>query len=219
MTHTTISTQEQSDIKKYFGVALEELDFETFKKTQRLLRTKYHPDNFEKFEDETIREMATERFQIIEALSKKIEAHFQQDVIQISANRGDWKDENARFEAKKLKIEIRTADKTLKYHLFGKRNYKWLLYGETYTIPNTTTSIVMDEDHRGSRIGYQETIRMYLSFGEEQVTEDVANWIYDKIKESADILMIAGEKIEIDSNAILAAIRQKTFLRIATVSV
>ncbi|MEM9847138.1 MAG: hypothetical protein AAF847_04560 [Bacteroidota bacterium] len=218
ITATHITKQDQSDILKYFGLPLEELDEPTFKRIQKELRSKYHPDRFEKFEDDTIREMATERFQLIEKLSAKVAAYLTSPPDAIPTASSDYQDifhHNARFQAKKLKVEIRTADKTLKFALFGKRNYKWLRYGERFKIPETSTYIVIDEDHYGSKIGYQESIRMYLSFGEEQATEDVANWIYDNIKDRADILLIAGEKVMIDAYQILLAIRQQTFLRIA----
>ena len=219
MTATNITTQDQSNIQKYFGLPLQELDEVSFKRIQKELRAKYHPDKFEKFEDETIREMATERFQLIESLSEKIAAYltgsFTSRKVPNAPTQEDLFHQNARFRAKRLKIEIRTANKDLKFALFGKRNYKWLLYGETFKIPNTSTYIVMDEEHYGNKIGYQESIRMYLSFGEEQVTEDVADWIYNNIKEGADMLLIAGAKVLIDPTQILLAIRQQTFLRIA----
>ncbi|MEM9888603.1 MAG: hypothetical protein AAF849_22090 [Bacteroidota bacterium] len=219
MTSTIITPQNISDIKRYFGLPLEAIDEPTFKRLRKALRAKYHPDKFEQFEDATIREMATERFQLIEMLSEKIAAHLANSADfsadQATPSSPDLYHQNARFSAKKLKVEIRTADKALKFALFGKRNYKWLLYGERFKIPNTTTYIVMDENHYGNKIGYQESIRMYLSFGEEQATEDVANWIYQNIEDRADSLIIAGEKVLIDPQQILLAIRQQTFLRIA----
>lgn len=212
-TTQALTTADKALIEKYFGVSIETLTLPQFEQLRKQMRKKYHPDNFAKFEDETVQEMATERFQQIEALNEKIAAHLKQEKTPIS-NKSNWLHEAARFAANRLKIEIRTPDKELKYRLFGKRNYKWLLYGETFRIPNTTTSIVMDETHQGTRIGYQETIRIYLSFGEQQPTEDVADWIYNNIADSADTLIVGGQKVAITADAILQAIRQETFLGI-----
>ncbi|MEM1327231.1 MAG: hypothetical protein AAGI23_14815 [Bacteroidota bacterium] len=208
----SLNIAEREAIQKYFGTSIEELDAEQFEQILKQIRKKYHPDNFAKFEDETVQEMATERFQQIEALATKMRAHFNPQQTSVGHAASDFQHHNARFAANRLKIEIRTPDKALKYDLFGKRNYRWLLYGETFKIPGTSTSIVMDENHYGSRIGYQETIRMYLTFGEEQATEDVANWIYEKIVDRADTLLVGGQKVPIDRITILLAIRRETFL-------
>jgi hypothetical protein len=207
-----LTTTEREAVEKYFGASIEELDATQFEQILKQIRKKYHPDNFAKFEDETVQEMATERFQQIENLAVKMRAYFDPNAIAIGNAASDFQHHNARFAADKLKVEIRTKDKALKFDLFGKRNYKWLLYGDTFKIPGTTTSIVMDENHYGSRIGYQETIRMFLTFGEEQATEDVANWIYEKIADRADTLIVGGQKIPIDRLTILLAIRRETFL-------
>ena len=104
MTATNITTQDQSNIQKYFGLSLEELDETTFKRIQKELRSKYHPDKFEKFEDDTIREMATERFQLIESLSEKIVTYLSGSYVVKSNSsiplQDDLFHQNARFAAK-----------------------------------------------------------------------------------------------------------------------
>ena len=57
-----LSPSEREEIRKYFGKPVEELSRDEFIQLHRQLRSRYHPDNFEKFADETVREMATERF-------------------------------------------------------------------------------------------------------------------------------------------------------------
>ena len=46
MTSTTFTIQEKEEIRKLFGLPLEQLELEAFRKTHRELRSKYHPDNF-----------------------------------------------------------------------------------------------------------------------------------------------------------------------------
>ena len=56
-----LSSEELQEAEKYFG-PFSDLDLENFKKIRKELQVKYHPDQFEKFEDETVKELATERF-------------------------------------------------------------------------------------------------------------------------------------------------------------
>lgn len=204
-----LSQSDREAIRKYFGKELEELDPDSFQALRKQLRARYHPDNFEKFEDETVREMATERFQLIEALSEKIDRHLQGKLPAAAP----IDHPGALFAFNKMKIEVITADKDLKYHLFGAR-YRWLLYGHSFRIPGTQAAIIIDEEHRGASIGYRETIRMYLTFGTEDSTEDIVNWLYERIEGRANSLIIHGETVAVQPHAILQAIRRTSFLRI-----
>jgi hypothetical protein len=210
------SDKDKATIVKYFGVRLEDLDVEQLKKIHRELRAKYHPDNFEKFADETVREMATERFQTIEDLAGRIETYLTGKSPNAGFTRADGEDfmnAHAVFAANKLKMEVITTDKDLKYQLFG-ASYRWLQFGDKFKIPDTQASIVMDEDHSGRSIGYQESIRMYLTFGENEPIEKVVDWLYPRIKDRAKSLLIAGNRVEIEPFNIFYAIRKKAFVRV-----
>lgn len=212
------TTQEKSDIKKYYDQPLEELDQTAFEKKRKQLRAKYHPDNFEKYEDETVREMATERFQKLEALSNKMADFFSGKIPTAipdpkSGDTPAYRHSSAVFAAKKLKFELITRDKDLKYTLFG-RKYRWLIYGDDFKIPKTTATIVMDEDHRGNTIGYVETVRFYLTFGEEQKIEEIVDWFYPRIAEGVQKLLVDSEAVEINPSSILQAIQKVSFLRL-----
>ena len=211
MIHTeSLNSSEKEAIRKYFGKALEELTTEEFQQIQKELRAKYHPDNFEKFEDETVREMATERFQLIEKLSDKLEAYFDGKLKVVTDDTSQVRDVFYAFNG--LKIEIMTSDKDLKYDLFG-TFYRWLQMGERFKVPDTpTASIVMDESHQGTRIGYNEAIRMYLTFDQGDAIEDIVDWLYQRIQGRATGLLIHGEKIEVDAHAMLMAIRKPALL-------
>ena len=210
MQATALSAQDKEAIQKYFGKPLEELSSEEFKQAKKDLRSKYHPDNFEKFEDETVREMATERFQQIEHLTEKMEAYFEG---KITLSKDDkHRPQNAHYAFDGMKIEILTSDKELKYDLFG-TFYKWLSLGDQFKIPNTSQAyLIMDESHHGTRIGYQETIRVYLTFGVEDSIEDIVDWFYQRIQGRANGLLIHGQKIEVDPVAMLMAIRKPALL-------
>lgn len=203
---------DKATIQKYYGHSLEELRPEEFQKIRKQLRAKYHPDNFEKFDDETIREMATERFQAIEELNQKIEWHFEGKLSKASSHERAFHPQ-AQFAFDQLKIEVITSDKDLKYHLFG-TFYRWLVYGDKFKIPDTKASIIIDENHQGSSIGYRETIRMYLSFDTEDSVETIVDWLFQKINGRATSLIIHGDLVEVNFDAMLRAVKQTTFLQI-----
>lgn len=212
--------QEKEEIRKLFGLPLEQLDIDTFRKIHKDLRSKYHPDNFEHLGNEAVKEMATEKFQGIESLAVRVDAYLSGEKPVVSTyqtNTTDYLHPDAIFTGKKLKIEILTADKDLKYHLFG-TFYRWLQIGDSFKIPNTGGSIVIDEDYSGRRIGFQESVRMYLTFGEADSIEDMVNWLYEKIEGRANKLLVAGEVVEIDPVKIVNAIKKKTLLRIGAVA-
>lgn len=203
-----ITQEELDEISKYYG-PISDLDFEKFKKTKKQLQSKYHPDNFAKFDDETVKEMATERFQRIEVLSSKLELLLNKK-ISLNNEVEDIDNVNARFAFDKMKIEVVTRNKDLKYHLFGAK-YRWLSYGESYKIPNTEAKIIADESHEGQRMGFIETIRMYLTFGVNDPIELIAVWLFTAINERANSLIIDGKKVRIDLIEINAAIKRTSF--------
>lgn len=219
MTAFTFTIKEKEDIRKIFGHPLEELNLEVFRKIHRELRAKYHPDNFEHLDNEAVKEMATEKFQTIELLAEKVEAwltNSQPASAGYQTDVADYLRPDAVFAVKRLKIEILTADKDLKYHLFG-TYYRWLQFGDSFKIPGTGASIVIDEDYAGRRIGFQESVRMYLTFGEKDSIEDIVNWFYSRIQGRASKLLIAGETVAVELQAIVHAIKRESLLRIGTV--
>ena len=106
-----------------------------------------------------------------------------------------------------------TSDKELKYHLFGTR-YRFLEYGDEYTVPNTKASITIDASYRGSGIGYNESIKMYLTFSENDSLEVVIKWLYDKIQQRANSVIVESIVCKIDYDDIIKAIQNKTMMRI-----
>lgn len=202
-----VTQAELDEITKYYG-PIEEMDAEKFRKTKKQLQVKYHPDNFEKFDDETVKEMATERFQRIEVLSSKLELILNKKLSLKSTD--DIDDANAIFAFDKMKIEIVTRNKDLKYHLFGTA-YRWLNYGDSFKIPETEARIIADESHGGQRMGFVETVRMYLTFGFNDPIELIAVWLFNAINDRASSLIIEGKKVRIDLVEINAAIKRTSF--------
>ena len=213
------SEQEKQEIRELFGTMPEQLDSELFKKTLRDLRAKYHPDNFEKFGDDIVRQLATERFQRIEILAGKIETwlaggELMTNEQQTTDHKERIYDPRARFAYREMKIEIRTGDKDLKYHLFG-TFYRWLTLGDRFKIPDSKAFLIADEEHLGRQIGFVESIRVYLTFEEDDSVEHIARWLFDKIIGRADALLIESELVPIDYETILTAIKRRSFKMLA----
>lgn len=206
-----INNEEQKLIEKYFGFPLDKLTPEVFKTSRKKLLAKYHPDNFQQFEDETILEMATDRFQQIQHISEKID-HYFNGKIDLS-DEDKIRHETAIFAFDKLRVEIITNDKELKYDMFGTR-YRWLTFGESFKIPNTGAYLVMEGDHKGHQIGYVETIKIFLTFGVNDAIEDIVTWFFETIEGRSKSLIIAGKKIPVEYDAMLMAIRRKSFLQL-----
>ena len=212
----TITASDKQHIQKYFGSSLEELTFTDFQQKHKQLRVKYHPDNFAKFDDETIHEMATERFQLIEELAEKLKAFFEEkQKVTVAEKESEIVATTVqnRYAYDDLKFEIITRNKDLKYHLFGKF-YRRLSWGERYQIPNTGASLIMDNNHVGNAIGFNETIVFYLSFAASESVHDIAEWLYKNIVGQATSLLISKEWTPIDLLAIRRAIERKTILEI-----
>ena len=112
-----------------------------------------------------------------------------------------------------MKLEVVTADKDLKYHLFGTA-YRWLAWGDKFKLPGTQAYIIIDEDHRGVRIGYRETIRMYLTFGPDDDLEKIIDWLYGKLAGRATSLLVEGTSIPVDRDLLARHIRRTAFREI-----
>jgi hypothetical protein len=214
----TFSESESREIQELFGALPHQLDPDTFKQKLRELRAKYHPDQFEKFGNETVKQLATERFQRIEHLADKLEAFFNLPAARRSEKPGPsaepFHDPRARFSGHDLKIEVRTDDKDLKYHLFG-TFYRWLKMGDTFKVPDTKARITADEDYLGRTIGFVETIRFYLSFEEDDPVDTIVQWLFERIDGRADALLIEGDIVPIVYEEVLSAVKRRTFKRLA----
>ncbi len=208
-----ISPEEKKEIQEIFGQSLEALDAETFEQLHKEQRLKYHPDKFEKYEDEVVKELANRRFQRIEALAEKVKPFLKGEKKIPQKSQEDIFRDEAQFAFEGMKIEIITKDKDLKYRLFGTR-YRWLERGDKFKVPNTNAKIIMDEGHAGNSIGFTESIRMYLTFTESDSLFEITQWLFQSIAGQADALIIQGNRIPVDLQEMMVYIMRKSFLRL-----
>lgn len=205
---------ERNKIMEYFGKSPENLTPEEFELAHRVLRSKYHPDKFEKYNNELVKELSLAKFKEIEVLADKLKQFFALDAKE-DIVREDHIGTYPKYAGNNLYIEIITKDKELKYHLFGTK-YTFLLAGDKYTIKGTNASIIIDEKHNGRTIGYNESIKMYLTFSEDDSLDDIMMWLYEKIKERATSINIDGNIVHVNFNEMMAVVRQKTILRLGS---
>lgn len=219
------SEQEIGEIRELFGAAPEQLDADAFRARLRELRATYHPDNFEKFDDAVVRQLATDRFQRIERLAEKLEKYGLGRAAPAASGTplpgvGSTREMTfahpaARFAYQAMKIEIRTGDKDLKYNLFS-TFYRWLMLGERFKIPGARGAfLIADEGHRGRNIGYVESIRVYLTFEEDDPVEAIVGWLHEKIAGRADMLLIEGNIVPIEYAAMLQVVKIRSFKALA----
>jgi len=214
MTNITFTEKEKEEIREVYGKDLKDLEWEEFEKLQMELRKKYHPDKFEQYNDEVIREMAHEKYQRIESLGGKLRKYMEfQEAGTVDQSEADMFDKKARFAFEHMKIEIITREKDLKYLLFG-TYVRWLEQGDEFNIPRTEASIIMDQDHRGVSVGFVETIRIYLSFGTQDDLDTVINWLYERLQGHADAVIIEGKRTKVELSHLQSLIRRKAFIGI-----
>lgn len=210
----SLTKDEIAELKELFGAELPGLSEEEFDRLHKELRQKYHPDKFERYDDEVVREMAKEKFQRIEKLAEKMQRHFKGETLSAPAygsGKDDLDSEEATFGFDEMKIEILTRDKDMKYRLFG-TYLRWLERGDKFKIPGTEAVITIDQDHRGNRVGFVEAVRIYLSFKPGDSISDIIDWLYERLHGHAEAMIIEGKRLPVDQLAMAAYIRQKSFL-------
>lgn len=206
-----ITQSERQAIRDLYGVGIESMDIESFESLHKKLRQKYHPDQFEKYNDEVVREMAKTRFQQLSRLGEKIRAH-----LLSGAHRRAEPDTAQRgvYAADGLKIEILTHDKDLKYRLFG-TYLRWLEQGDRFPVPDSGAWLIMEQTHRGLSIGFSEAIKIYLTFGEQDSLDHITEWLYEHIAGRAHALLVDGQRVEVNLAEMKGVMQRKTFLRLA----
>ena len=158
--------------------------------------------------------MAKDRFQRIEALAAKV-------LPLLSPGSGSEPsimvdDPAARFAFDRMKLEILTKDKDLKYHLFG-TFLRWLEYGERFKIPNTPGAYLVGENrHSGTSIGYVETIKVYLTFGTNDPLDVIIDWLYNKIEGRADAMIVHGKRIPIELHRMRSEMQERSLLELGS---
>lgn len=210
-----LSPEELPLIKKLFGTDLKEITPEGFKDLLKEARKKYHPDNFSKFEDEVVQEMAKERFQQIELLGAKITEYLEtRSSVDESPLADAPADPNAIYVSEGMKIDIMTRDMTLKYQLFRRR----IIYrGDKVKIPGTKASLLALEDYSPRvQAGFRDNIKVLLAFGETTDVREIVAWLFQHINGRTSSFVIEGKLVKVDPYEMLQAIRRESRLELGS---
>ena len=200
-----ITETDRERILKYFGKDLKELKEEEFKSLQKDARKKYHPDKFAHFEDETVLEMAKERFQEIERLGEKVEAYLAGQAS--VAGKEDEKGEEAyAYRSDGMRIDIMTQDANLKFVLFRSR---YIERGDEVKIKGSRAKLIALEDYYNRSAGFRENIKVHLAFGPDADLVKVTEWLFRHISGNTTSFVIEGKVVKVAPHEILNAIRKE----------
>ena len=211
-----LTQDDLSNLKKFFNLELNDLTEEKLKEARKEARKKYHPDNFSKFDDAIVQEMARERFQQIEILSKKLEEYLihRKDFEEKAGMLEDDQPSNALYATEGIRIDIMTSDNTLKYHLFSSR----VIYkGDWTRIKGTNAKIYSISDHSSrAAMGFRETIKVLLTFEETDSVNDIVHWFFTHISGRTTSFVIEGRVVKIDPYEIRKAIQKHSILELGS---
>lgn len=212
-----LTPEDLSNAKKYFDLDLEKISEETLKEAHKNARKKYHPDNFTKFEDETVLEMAKERFQQIEVLASKLQDYLQnrKTLEDLQNQMQEGKTGSQVFYATEgIHIDIMTSDKNLKYQLFRTR----IIYkGDYAIIPGTKARLISLLDFSSvAATGFRESVKVLLAFGTEDSISDIVQWLFSHISGRTSSFVIEGKVVRIDPYEIRKAIEKHTILELGS---
>lgn len=202
-----ITDQDRDRIQKYFGKELAEITADNFKALRKEAQRKYHPDNFAHFDDETVLEMAKDRFQEIERLSQKLEAYLSGDASAAPVASDLEADPSVAYRSDGMDLEIMTSDADLKFRLFRSRLIE---RGDEVRIRGTKAKLIARADYDSRSAGFRENIKLRLAFGPQQDLSDIVNWLFQHISGVTSNFVIEGKIVPVDPYAIRQAIRQES---------
>lgn len=206
-----LTTQDLDKIRKWLGSDLENLSEESFAVALKAARKKFHPDNFAHLEDDSVMEMAKERFQELETLADKIRKHLARG-SEASEVRDEESGQQHRYASDGMAVEIMTSDKTLKFQLF---NSTMIYEGDKIGIKGTRAKLVSRDDYL-PRIstGFRDNIKLFLAFGPEDPLQVVVEWLFRHINGRTSNFVIEGKVVPVEPLAILRAIQKEARLEL-----
>jgi hypothetical protein len=201
-----ITDQERERIQKYFGKELAEINADNFKGLKKEAQRKYHPDNFAHFDDETVLEMAKDRFQEIERLSQKLEAYLNGNASAAPMVADPAADPNVAYRSDGMDLEIMTSDADLKFRLFRSR---YIRRGDEVRIRGTKAKLISLADYGNRSAGFRENIKLRLAFGPENDLSQIVAWLFRHISGVTSNFVIEGKVVPIEPYEILKAVRRE----------
>lgn len=202
-----LTEQDLDHIQKWLGTPLDNLTSESFAAALKAARKKFHPDNFAHLEDDSVTEMANDRFKALEELAAKVKQH-----LETVGQASDQEPASARYASDGMAIDIMTSDKTLKFQLFSSA----MIYeGDKVNIPGTAAKVISRDDYL-PRIstGFRDNIKVFLAFGPDDPLQVVVEWLFRHINGRTSSFVIEGKVVPVEPLAILNAVRKEARLEL-----
>ncbi|HEX2618417.1 MAG TPA: hypothetical protein VHL57_12800 [Flavobacteriales bacterium] len=189
-------------------VPIEDLSITDLREGRAAIHRKYHPDRFGYLKDEALDKLLHDVYVDVQARLRRVEA----ELLRAGMELPDGHVAKGRtISVEALRIEVVTQDKELKYRLFRTR-YLSLDEGRRIPIPGTGAFLVATSDSNGREIGFQESIRMFLTYHPTDPLKDIVIWLYLGIAGHVRSLWIDGERVEVDPEVMYSAIAKRSLL-------
>lgn len=212
MSRPVFSLAERELIERYFGCSLEALADADYKKLSRQLLARFHPDAYAAQGPEVVERM-TEQFQELQALVQKVRLYFAADVREDELDER-IRDPEARFAYQRMYFEVLTSHKGFKY-LIMRTRFAQLERGDRVRIPQSSAFLVVNEDYQGIAVGFQESVKMYLTFHPDDPVEQVVWWLFLHLMLfGIGNLRIEGQRVPVEYEEMLRAVKRKSLLRL-----
>ena len=109
-----------------------------------------------------------------------------------------------------MELEVYTKDERLLFDILGKSSAST---GKTIKIPGNAKLIYKGTSIREA-VGTPEVINFVLMFGSEVAAGIVANWVYDKLKNRAEKIVINRREVQMDREEIKRVIEEEIKIEI-----
>lgn len=190
-----------------FRVPVEDMTSEVVQEKRHLFHKQYHPDRFAYLDDTELNKLLNEVYRDMLDRLRRVEEHLlRSDHGLMHRKPGD-----PELSAVDLEIQLITQNKDLKYVLFGSY-YRWLSKGERFRIPRTDATLTSSGNHRGNAIGFNENIRLYLTYGTQDRLDEIVIWFYTRIVDQVSALWIDDKRVDVEPRAIFNALARMKLL-------
>lgn len=213
MAENNLTKSDKAEFLEAYGVEVDNLNLESFEALHKKIRAKFHPDQFEHMDNPVVKEMAEKQFKKNEALAIKVREYLlleNKDEELTSAMKDSEGDKHAYEE---MKIEVLARNDDLRFWLFG-RHYRWIERGDRYRIPGTNAYVISQSSGNRRMAGFVHTIKMWLTFGENDPLDVIVVWLYSRIAGNADGLIIEGKRIPVELKAMWEIIGSRSRLEL-----
>jgi hypothetical protein len=191
-----------------FGVPVEDITPEVVQEKRPLVHKRYHPDRFARHADDDLHSVLNEVYRDMMDRLRRIEEHVLRGSTTLSAHERRFTGD---LSAEDVRIELITADKDLKYRLFGS-HMRWLERGDRFFIPRTRATLISSGGHHGNTIGFNESIKLQLTYSATDALEEIVIWFYTRIVGNITALWVDGQRVEVEPKAMFNALARKKVL-------